>query len=189
MVFRRRKKRTTLKNLKELFLPENGWRRAFEYISYRIRRLPDTPHRIALGVSCGVFTSFTPLFGFHFVIGAMLAYLARANVLAAVLGTFFGNPITFPFMVAISVRTGDFVLVKMAELGQSGISDNNWGKEHSFTTYESFRDFVVEIYSEKFVPYLVGGLICGFLAAVVVYILSKPLILTYQRRKRKRKKE
>ena len=30
---------------------------------HRVRRLPDTPHRIALGFACGVFVSFTPFFG------------------------------------------------------------------------------------------------------------------------------
>ena len=34
--------------------------------------------------------------------------IARANVLASILGTFFGNPITFPFIAAISVRFGNF---------------------------------------------------------------------------------
>ena len=110
MVFKRKKKLTIFKNLKSLFFPERGWRRAIEYISHRIRRLPDTPHRIALGLSFGVLASFSPLFGFHFLLGAFLAYLFSANVFASILGTFFGNPITFPFIAAISVRTGSFVL-------------------------------------------------------------------------------
>merc|ERR1711991_372119 len=98
MVFKRKKKLTIFKNLKSLFFPERGWRRAIEYISHRIRRLPDTPHRIALGLSFGVLASFSPLFGFHFLLGAFLAYLFSANVFASILGTFFGNPITFPFI-------------------------------------------------------------------------------------------
>ena len=69
MVFKRKKKQTTLKNLKSLFFPEGGWRRAIEYLSHRIKRLQDSPHRIALGLSFGVFASFSPLFGFHFVEG------------------------------------------------------------------------------------------------------------------------
>ena len=59
MVFKRKKKQTTLKNLKSLFFPEGGWRRAIEYLSHRIKRLQDNPHRIALGLSFGVFASFT----------------------------------------------------------------------------------------------------------------------------------
>merc|ERR1711991_654183 len=110
MVFKRKKKLTIFKNLKSLFFSERGWRRAIEYISHRIRRLPDSPHRIALGLSFGVFASFSPLFGFHFLLGALLAYVFNANVFASILGTFFANPITFPFIAAISVRMGVFIL-------------------------------------------------------------------------------
>ena len=83
MVFKRKKKQTTLKNLKSLFFPEGGWRRAIEYLSHRIKRLQDSPHRIALGLSFGVFASFSPLFGFHFVLGALLAYVFKANMFAS----------------------------------------------------------------------------------------------------------
>ena len=110
MVLKIKKKQTTLKNLKSLFFPEGGWRRAIEYLSHRIKRLQDSPHRIALGLSFGVFASFSPLFGFHFVLGALLAYVFKANIFASILGTFFANPITFPFIAAISVKTGIFIL-------------------------------------------------------------------------------
>ena len=110
MVFKRKKKQTTLGFLKSLFFPEGGWRRAIEYLSHRIKRLPDSPHRIALGLSFGVFASFSPFFCFHFVLGALLAYVFNANIFASILGTFFANPITFPFIAAISVRMGVFIL-------------------------------------------------------------------------------
>ena len=189
MVFRRRNKRTKLKNLKELFLPEKGWRRAFEYLSLRIRRLPDTPHRIALGLACGVLASFTPLFGFHFLVGALLAFLVRANVFASILGTFFGNPITFPFMVAISLRVGDIILARGLNSGNDQISINAWGHDNNLTTFEVFKEVLLEVYSDNFMPYMVGGLTCGLLMALIVYFLSKPLIITYQRRKRRRRNQ
>ncbi len=185
MVFKRRNKRKTLRNLKEFFLPEKGWRRALEYLSHRIRRLPDTPHRIALGLGCGVLASFTPFFGLHFLVGALLAYIVRANIFAAILGTFFGNPITFPFMVAISIRIGNLVLGKVIEPGGKIIS-NSWGQETGLSSFGIFKDFLLKVYSENFIPYALGGLICGFLMAFIIYFLSKPLIFTYQRRKRRR---
>ncbi len=187
MVFRRRNRRTTLKNLKELFYPENGWRRALGYLSHRIRRLPDTPHRIALGLACGVLASFTPLFGFHFLVGALLAFLARANILASILGTFCGNPLTFPLMAAISVRVGDFILDdRIAEFENNKDSSDSWVRESDLTSFEVIKEFILEVYSDKFVPYAVGGVLCGFLAAITVYVISRPLIITYQRRKRRR---
>ena len=35
--------------IREAVLPRRGWRRGIEYLGHRVRRLPDTPHRIALG--------------------------------------------------------------------------------------------------------------------------------------------
>ena len=186
-MFKRRNKRTTLKNLKDLFLPEKGWRRTVEYISHRIRRLPDTPHRIALGLACGVLACFTPLFGFHFLVGALLAFLVRANILAAILGTFFGNPVTFPFIAAISVRTGSIILDRVMESEQKIINADSWIQEADLTSFDVLKEFLLEVYSDKFIPYLVGGIIYGLFFAFIVYLLSKPLIITYQKRKRRKK--
>ena len=188
MVFKRKKKLTIYKNLKSFFFPERGWRRAIEYISHRIRRLPDTPHRIALGLSFGVLASFSPLFGFHFLLGAFLAYLFNANVFASILGTFFGNPITFPFIAAISVRTGSFLLDRIYIIENEQSISNTWEFNSEFTSLSVFEKFLVEVYFEKLIPYSIGGIICGIIAALIVYLLSKPLISSYQKRKKKKKK-
>jgi uncharacterized protein len=96
MVFKRRKKLSYGRWIAEAFYPRSGWKRAASYIWHRLRRLPDTPHKIARGVGIGVFISFTPFFGFHFVAAVLLSLLIRGNALAALLATFFGNPITCP---------------------------------------------------------------------------------------------
>ena len=187
MVFKRKKKQTTLGFLKSLFFPEGGWRRAIEYLSHRIKRLPDSPHRIALGLSFGVFASFSPFFGFHFVLGALLAYIFNANIFASILGTFFANPITFPFIAAISVRMGVFILDQFPFLKSDKNSANTWLLDSQLNGLGVFEKFLVEVYFDKFIPYAVGGAICGIITAFVIYILSKPLINSYQKRKRKRK--
>ena len=75
MVFKRRDKPPLSPALREALLPRRGWRRGIEYLGHRVRRLPDTPHRIALGFACGVFASFTPFFGLHLVWRVALAWL------------------------------------------------------------------------------------------------------------------
>ena len=186
MVFRRRKKRGFFKKVKEFFLPENGWRRALEYLSYRIKRLPDTPHRIALGLACGVFASFTPLFGFHILIGAFASYVARANVLAGFIGTFFGNPLTFPFIAAVNVQLGSFILERSTFPNLIETSNKHWSAETDLTNLDLIREFLLDVYSDKFLPYSVGGFLCGLMMGLIVYFLSKPIITTYQRRKRQK---
>jgi hypothetical protein len=56
------------------------------------RCLPDTLKRYR-AASAGVFTSFTPFYGLHFIIAAFLAMVMRGNVLAPD-GTF-RNPLTY----------------------------------------------------------------------------------------------
>ena len=61
-------------------------------------------------MGAGVFASFTPLFGFHFLLAFTIAYFVAGNFLAAALGTFFGNPLTFPFIWAGTHKLGTFIL-------------------------------------------------------------------------------
>ncbi len=84
--------------------------RAGQYVVLRLRRLPDPAHKISRGIAAGVFTSFTPLFGFHFLTAVTLAWLLRGNMLAALLATFVGNPLTFPIIATVSVELGSRML-------------------------------------------------------------------------------
>ncbi|MEO0916105.1 MAG: DUF2062 domain-containing protein, partial [Pseudomonadota bacterium] len=114
MVFKRRTPRTYFELVSESFYPRGGWRRASQYVVHRLRRLPDPAHKISRGIAAGVFTSFTPFFGLHFIFSAALAWIMRANILAALLATFVGNPLTFPIIAAISMEIGSFILAVSA---------------------------------------------------------------------------
>ena len=110
VVFKRRTPRSYIQSLGDFFYPVGGWTRAVRYVGYRLRRLPDPAHKIARGIAAGVFVSFTPLFGLHFLTAVGLAWALRGNVLAALLGTFFGNPLTFPVIATVSVELGSRML-------------------------------------------------------------------------------
>ncbi|PCJ01584.1 MAG: hypothetical protein COB14_03725 [Alphaproteobacteria bacterium] len=96
-MFKRRKPLSLLETTRELFWPSMGWKRALVYTKNRLIRLSDTTHSIALGLSIGMGVSFTPLLGTHFIQAGILAWLFRGNVFSAMMGTFVGNPWTFPF--------------------------------------------------------------------------------------------
>lgn len=195
MVFKRRKQLSWGQWLAEGVYPRSGWRRAASYVGHRLRRLPDTPHKIALGIGMGAFVSFTPFFGLHFFAAAGLAILLRANVLAALLGTFFGNPLTFPLIAASSMSVGHWVFglshhppVKESILSLfGGAFSDLW---HNFTViftggaadWGRLAEFMTGVY----LPYLVGGMFPGALSAFVLYFLSRPVIAAYQRRRKGR---
>lgn len=195
MVFKRRDRRTFLVRAREFFYPQRGWRRAFEYLGLRLRRLPDTPHRIALGVSCGAFVSFTPLFGIHVLLAVALAWALRANVLSSLIGTLVGNPLTLPFIASLSMALGNRILgtgatgrdfkrvldafrqagegLWQAILSPFGHGAPDWSRMSAF-----FTDILL--------PYLVGGLLPGLVAAIASYYVTRPLVAAYQSARRAR---
>ena len=192
-MFKRREKRSVLKFFTEVIFSLKGISRAIEYVGIRLKRIPDTPHKISLGMSCGIFASFTPFFGLHFIIAGLLSYLLRANVLASLIGTFFGNPITFPVITVFNLQLGEWIL------GSSEYSSSDGGK-----IFEGFLDFIFLIYKSfftevsigeesgpgmdeflngVFIPYSLGGLILGIFTAFISYFLLRPLVVTYQKKR------
>lgn len=192
MLFKRRSKRRVWQIVVAAIYPKGGWRRAVSYVGHRLSRLPDSPERIAIGVAAGTFVSFTPLFGFHFVLAALIARLLKGNIMAGLLGTFFGNPLTFPFIVMASVELGNLLLGKagimhfpqiMASFGFA------WGELWDnmaavLTGAPQNWDRLALFFQRVFLPYLVGGIAPGVACAVGMYYVSLPLIRTYQKRRR-----
>ena len=192
-MFKRRERRSIFRFFYEVVFSLKGITRAIEYVGIRLKRIPDTPHKISLGMSCGIFASFTPLFGLHFLIAGLLSYLLRANVLASLIGTFIGNPITFPIITVFNLKLGEWIL------GSNEYSSGDGGK-----IFEGFLDFIFLIYKSLFtegsigensvprmneflygvfIPYSLGGLILGISVAIISYFLLRPLVSTYQKKR------
>lgn len=182
------------RTLVESLWPRGGWGRAAQYVRHRLRRLPDSPERIARGIAAGVFTTFTPFYGFHFFIAALISWGMRGNILASLLATFFGNPLTYVPIGVISLQTGHFLLgSRPPDHGPQSIplmqKFLNAGQELWFNLKAPFTgnvphwDGLKLFYDDVFFPYLVGGLVPGILAGTVAYFFSLPLIAAYQKRR------
>lgn len=171
--------------------PRGGWRRASSYVVHRLRRLPDPPHRISRGIAAGVFVSFSPLFGLHFIYSALVAFLLRGNILAALLSTFVGNPITFPFFAAISLGLGNRMLGRPNSMpfpevldGFSRASAELWFNFRALFTEETAHwGSLIHFFHTVFWPYFIGGVAPGVIAGLLAYALSRPVIEAYQKRR------
>jgi len=196
-LFKRSKPRSYGQIASEMIYPRGGWRRAGTYVVHRLRRLPDRPHRIARGVAAGIMVNFTPLFGFHFLSAAAVAWVIRGNILAALLATFVGNPVTLPFIALMSVGLGREILGLEGELSPQFIF-------HEFTKatgelWHNLRAIIGpevvhwhnlgDFFSQIFWPYMVGGVILGSIAGVITHYLTVPIFLAYQRRREKKMSE
>ncbi|MEM1236031.1 MAG: DUF2062 domain-containing protein [Pseudomonadota bacterium] len=195
MVFKRREKQSFWRRFVEFLYPRGGWARAYEYVKLRVHRLPDSPERIARGIWAGVFTAFTPFYGLHFVIAASLAFAMRGNVIAAILGTFFGNPLTYVPIGVVSLQTGYFFLGirPRGDLERSlggRFVDAGADLWHNFKAI--FTDDVArwgglaKFWDDVFFPYMIGGILPGIIAATAMYFVSVPVIRAYQNRRKGR---
>ena len=199
MVFKRRDKRSAFKVVFSTLWPIGGWSRAFQYVKHRLRRLPDTPERIARGIWAGVFATFTPLYGLHFLVALIIARICNGNILASLLGTFFGNPLTYFPIGVISIKTGNFLLGNQA-------ADLENGRSFVGKFVDAGRDFQTNIgsvfsgkptdwsnvflfYDEVFFPFLIGGIAPGVVISIIAYFLTVPIIRAYQKRRKGALKE
>lgn len=198
MVFKRRDSRPVWRIVWEFIYPRGGWSRAVQYIRHRLNRLPDPPERIARGIFVGVFTTFTPLYGLHFLLAFLLARIFRGNVIAALMATFFGNPLTYLPIAAISMRTGYWILGEGHSRGYGhGVmrsfaraSDDLWDNFKAIFTDDVAKwGRLHEFYEHVFLPFLVGGILPGLIAGAICYYLSVPVIRSYQKRRIKKLRE
>lgn len=192
MVFKRRDARGILRIVAEAFWPRGGWVRAFHYVKHRMHRLPGTPEQIARGVFAGAFTIFTPFFGLHFFVAAFLAKVMRGSILAALLATFLGNPLTYVPIAFISLQTGHWMLgtTMRGELNDSifakfgAAAGDLWHNFIAIFTPETAHwEELHRFYDDVFFPWMVGSIIPGVICGVVCYYLSVPVIRAYQKRR------
>lgn len=176
----------------EALWPRGGWGRAALYVKHRLHRLPDTPEKIARGIFAGVFTTFTPFYGMHFVVAGLIATAMRGNILAALLATFFGNPLTYVPIGVISMKTGYFLLgmdrpspehgnlvTKFVRAGEALFYNL---KAYALGGDPDWSDLIL-FYHDVFFPYMIGGIIPGIITSTIMYYLSVPLLRAYQNRR------
>ena len=187
MLFGRKRPASRAEKLRVMLWPRRSWTRSFKYVSKRILRLTASPHAISAGVAAGVFASFTPFLGLHFLIAFIIAYFIAGNFLAAASGTFFGNPVTFPLIWTSTYQLGSFILSRepvedknpeltklteadLMELGVSGI----W-------------DTVSGIWEPVVKPMLIGSVPIGVLFGICAYIVTRWASARFNEARRKRR--
>lgn len=149
--------------------------------------LQDTPHRIALGCSCGIFVSPLPTLGQTFI-GMVLAKLLGGNVVASLPWSWISNPFTtLPifygcYRVGMLVTPGEWKLVSFERVGEIVDQFNHLSMADGFATGYAV---VVDI----FVPMLVGSLLVGAIAAVLGYFIIIRAVIAAQERRRQRQSQ
>lgn len=176
MLFRRRTKPHFWEVVRVSVWPRRTWRRSISYIAKRVLRLSASPHAIAAGFAAGAMVSFTPFMGLHFILAAALAWLIGGNVLASALGTFVGNPLTFPFIWGATLETGRLILYAGHEANVAPLHIGRMLRHLEFS----------QLWQPLIKPMTVGALPLGMVFAVFFYVLTRWATITFREQRRKR---
>lgn len=172
MLFQRRNPPTRKERLRLLVWPRRSFSRSLRYGGKRILRITASPHAVAAGLAVGVFSAFTPFFGFHLIIAIVLAYFLAGNIAAAALGTTLANPLTLPFIWGSTFELGRFIM-------NGSIDDAP--PVHFGRALETMR--FDEIWTPLLKPMLFGSTILGAAFAVVVYFVTRFAVSAFRRRR------
>lgn len=138
----------------------------FNYL--RIIRLKTSAHSIALGVALGVFVGFLPIIPLQSVTVLTLAFIFRGNKIAAFFSTFFSNAANLVPFYAMLYFVGSYfvpfntVQLDYAHLEMSELIHQGW---------------------DLFIVMMIGGVVLGIPAAIVMYFLTRNAVLVYRRRR------
>jgi uncharacterized protein (DUF2062 family) len=135
--------------------PEMGLQRFGKYYWLRIKRLPAASSKIAGGLAIGAAVSFTPLLGLHTVQAIVFAGLLRFNILAALLGTLIGNPVTFLAIFPLSYQFGKISLMHLTH----------------------------NPHPPLFYSMLLGGYACGAVVGILTYFICYQFLKLARRKK------
>ena len=195
-MFKRRDKQGFVARTRAQWRRPGGFMRAGYYLWYRLRRLPDPPERIALGVFAGVFVTFLPIIGLHFIAAAVLAWFLRGNILAALLATLVGNPVTFPFIILIAMTTGHWMLgtadpltIPMVLDAFGAASGDLWHNLFALVSGrgEAHWGGLILFWHDVYLPYLVGSIIPGLFFSLSAAGLTIPVVRAYQAMRQRRR--
>ena len=109
MPFGRKRKQSLLTSLLNFLRVFFNFSRTKKYISLSIKRIKASPQALSLGLATGVAISFTPFIGLHALLAMFISWVIGGSMAAALIGTLFGNPWTFPFIWYLTYEIGQVI--------------------------------------------------------------------------------
>jgi hypothetical protein len=153
----------------------------------RLVNLRASPHEIALGCALGAFVSITPLLGVQTLLAMILAFALRASVPAAMVGTFVGNPLSWPFIWVSTYLTGLQMIGLEGSFDPSAVQRNIqllW--RALLDPSPQILDATLSLFWPLLWPMLAGSLPIGLLTAAIVYYVSRNAVRGWRLRIMKR---
>ena len=146
-------------------LKESIFKKIINLIFYKLFKINDTPHKVALGVGLGVFAGLLP--GTGPIAALFMAFVFRANRAAALLSSMITNTWLSLVTFILAIKAGSVILkvdwqrVQQQALGL--IKDFSWAKLFKI----SFLDVLLPV----FTGYLIIGLFLGSFCYLITLLI------------------
>jgi len=150
------------------------WAPGLRAAGRRLVHLRASPHEIALGCALGAFVSITPLLGVQMLLAVVLAFVLRANVPAAIAGTFIGNPLSWPFIWLSTYLMGLQMVGLEGSFDPAAVQGNIellWAA--LLDPSPRLLDATAALFWPLLWPMLAGSVPIGLLTAAIVYYISR----------------
>jgi uncharacterized protein (DUF2062 family) len=144
-------------------------KRTIKYHWLKFRRLQGEPRRVALGAALGVFIGFTPTIPFHTALALSLAPLLRVSVVAAYMGIWISNPLTWVPQYVAAYELGKYLLFP----GQCPLCLPGHGDYSSFMSVLWRGGLALQV----------GGLLIALPPAVITYFVTLWAVKRYRQRR------
>ncbi|MDY6851378.1 MAG: DUF2062 domain-containing protein [Thermodesulfobacteriota bacterium] len=145
--------------------------RTVRYFYLRLILLPDTPHRVSLGLAVGVFVGLTPTVPFQTILAVPISRLVRGSMIAAAIGVWITNPLTIPLFYPAFFFLGR----ALTPYGQAAqLSALNEGQN------------LLALGTDAALAGIFGGLVMGIILAPLTYLLAFKYVDRFQIRERAR---
>ncbi len=130
--------------------------------------LNDSPKKIALAFSVGVFIAFSPILGFHTLMVVLVAWLFRLNPLALIIGAFVNNPWTFTPLYGGCLWFGVYLYG-----GASVFPQVSWQNLTFLAFIENLKPYIG--------PFFLGTILMGIFFAVISYFMTYYFIRQFRK--------
>jgi uncharacterized protein (DUF2062 family) len=187
MLFGRRKPAGFLERVRVALWPRRSFARSTRYVLLRLKRLRSSPHRIALGAAAGVFAIWTPFLGFQLMMAGGISWVLRGSILASLLSSFAGNPLTYPLIWFASFNLGEALLGQQTSLRIIDLQSKAGTLRDSIVAGSGDRvGSALESLWPLFKPMVIGSLPLGAFAALATYMGVRKMIAASNARRRQK---
>ena len=197
MPFGRRDKKPLFNKFKSFIKYIYSFSRTKKYIKLSLKRMKGSPRDLAAGLATGLAISFTPFIGLHTLLAILLAWIIGASMAAAIIGTLFGNPWTFPFIWYLTYELGQFLYQGLG----SNYEEFSFGniKTEIYTLLNIIRQLIISaniqeiklnIENLNVIPIMtLGSMPFVFFSWFVSYFFFFNILKPYKKRSKKVKKK